>query len=180
MKSAKKVLLFLLLTCSNYLIAQLEVDLQVARLQGATDLLVIDLPLEPSSSFSIGGDLLFGSNKLVPMVGVFYQQIKYNDGFHVGSQVILPLGLAYRLRAPHTSFNLVLNANIAPVLKLEEIVELASIPEENDLLFQGRIGLALYLDFITVHYDRWIPFSNRWEGLDEKVSFQTLGLGVRF
>jgi len=175
--------LLLIALFANPLTAQVEVDLQLAWLRTSNEPQPLIANLEPAGQFSVGGDVLIGGGHLVPQLGAFFQRIAYREGEVriEGNQLALPLGLAYRLREASTSFNLVGVVNLVPAFVLSEFIpDLPTEVNEPSFQLQGRLGLALYLDYLTLHLDWWIPTTERWEATDAKVSFTTLGLGVRF
>lgn len=169
---------------SSILLAQLEINPQFARLRSQNDLRIGGTELRPATSYMLGADVLVGASNLVPFGGLFYQSIGYRFGDgdrFISNQLSIPLGLAYRLRTASTSFNLVGLGAVAPGLNLtDDDAPFNTGQEVASLQWQARVGLALYLDYITLHADWWFPLADHWKTIEGQFRYTTLGIGVRF
>ena len=164
--------------------AQVQINPYLFQWRSHTDL-VINMPGdEAERSIGVGAELLLGAKQLSPLLGLAYQQRKYNlaeSGSFSLDELQLQLGLAYRLRAASTSFNLVPHLAVCPSFSLGSSQD-SNLPEpvvealDNDLNWRLKAGLTLYLDFISLHYN-WLPeLANDPDG----QTYRQLGLGVRF
>ncbi|WP_116125096.1 hypothetical protein [Lewinella sp. IMCC34183] len=134
-----------------------------------------------SSDWVGGVDLLFGSGQWAPLAGVLYRAGSYDgpagDGlaYH---RLYVPLGVAYRLLTPDFDINLVPHVAIAPGLVLGDDTNLSTDP---DLHWNGRAGVRLYLDFVSLGVDYLRAFTTHFpDGSGEKPGRLVLSLGLRW
>lgn len=182
MRHAILSFLFIVATSLN---AQLEVNPQLSLTSIAGTVSDPSIGgLSKKGAVSLGADVFIGGNQLIPVVGAFYHGLSLegeNGTDYTGRQLSFPFGLAYRLREPSTSFNLVGIFAAAPAIVTDNLFdEGESIFPDRNFQWQGRIGAAFYFDYVTFHFDYWIGLSDRWENRAGDLSYVSWGLGVRF
>ena len=147
-----------------FLSAQFEFNPYVGLLGGEAGTLVTVGPtdgpvdLEVEGGYVLGLRVMYGAGQLVPLVGASYtrRSTRQPEGLLIDGTDERwrgELGLAYRLRPAHTSFNLV--PSLAAVLYDRKRDDAGLIDSGGGGTgFQVRVGADLYLDFITlgVHY----------------------------
>lgn len=107
-----------------------------------------------------GVDVHVGSRRLAPLFGLVYgrKKVALSAGDLHFNRVWLPLGLAYRLRAADTSFNLVAHGAFVPGVTLVSGKDLER--GETEVNYRIRGGLLLYFDFITLGADYYYGFTD--------------------
>ena len=165
-----RILLVLLLGCCapQFLSAQIQWNPYAAR---------VNIPGAAASEagYLLGADLLLGSRPFVPLGGVAYQRTGASGT--ADRRLLLPLGAGYRLRRACTAFNAVVSGAVVPALTL------AAQPggeEGRDLRVKARLGVALYLDFVTLRVDHYRGFGADPLDDDGRVGVWAVGLGGRF
>ena len=144
-----------------------------------------------------GLDVRIGGRTFFLVPGVRWQSIDYRvqvetgpgeeELFRAGDAQILtlPLGVAYRLREAHTSFNLNLHAGVFYQLELSqsEVLSPAGRPYawHPDSAFGLRLGAGLDLAWLTLHLDYW-PRLRTPEGFAASGGYvpRSLAVGIRF
>ncbi len=148
-----------------------------------------ELTLSPGNdiadrSLGIGVEALFGAKQLAPFAALAYQHRQYSSeesGDFELDELQFQLGLAWRIRAASTSFNLVPHLALSPGLTLGASQDSNLLPEisdalENSLNLRLKAGITLYLDFISLHYNWFFHLAND----PDETSYRHLGIGVRF
>lgn len=164
--------------------AQVQINPYLFQWRPNSDLLINAEGDRAERSLGVGAELIIGAKALSPLLGIVYQNRSYSlaeAGSFSLDELQLQLGLAYRLRAASTSFNLVPQLAICPSFTLGSSQD-SNLPEsvlsalENDLSWRLKAGFTLYLDFISLHYN-WLPeIAND----PDEQSYRQLGLGIRF
>ncbi|MEM7575039.1 MAG: hypothetical protein AAF433_19190 [Bacteroidota bacterium] len=181
--------LFLLMFFAHWLpvsplAAQLQLNPYISQWSSARELQLAGQEATAERSIGFGLEGLLGANQLAPLLGLNYQKRSYNlveSGSFSLDELQLQIGLAYRLRAASTSFNLVPHLAICPSFTLDSSQD-GNLPDpvltalENDLSWRFKLGFTLYLDFISLHYN-WLP---EVANDPDEQSYRQLGLGVRF
>ena len=168
--------LVLTLLYSAALSAQVEVNPYAGVLLSVEDL---DVPQDGSTfssyngkGYALGADVLIGGRQLALLTGVAYYHKQYTRSGSddiADETFIVPLGLAYRLRRPDTSFNLV--ASAAGTGGKREGVD--------GISFGVRGGLTAYFDMVSIGVSYYRGFGDTQPG---RVAANTLALtlGGRF
>jgi len=143
--------------------AQLEVNPYVGILNEANE--YIDRSVDNAATvyandrkYALGADALFGAGRVAPLAGILFIHRRYaaaGTGDFTDDRLLIPLGAAYRLRHPATSFNILLSAAAVPGFSLSG--DDTPISEARDGISWGlRGGAVLTFDFITagVYYYR--------------------------
>lgn len=103
--------------------------------------------------YAAGADVLFGSRQLAPLAGILWMHRRYSAGpdSFADNRLMFPLGLAYRLRHPSTSLNVVITAAGVPAFSLSD--DDTPISEaRKGIGWGGRGGIVLTFDFITAGF----------------------------
>lgn len=166
----------LIVSCFGTLRAQVEVNPYAGLLLSIDDLSLSQDGSAPltytGKGYTLGADVFIGGRQLALLTGLAFYSKRYtrsgSDGLS-DDAFIVPLGLAYRLRHPDTSFNLVVSA-----------AGTAGKREGGDgVSFGARGGLTAYFDMVSigVNYYRGLSDtpSGRWE-----ADNLALTLGGRF
>lgn len=142
----------------------------------------VEYQLSEGNGFLLGVDALAGSRNLAPLAAVYFQRVDFlgvNQQSIKFSRLLLPIGLAYRLRPANTSFNLIPSTAIVPVISMGN-KDLLPEYEVNSFQFQARFGLVLTLDMITFGTHYWPSFGGFWKNSSAKPNFFSFSLGIRF
>ena len=169
------------------LAAQVEINPYVGRLQEANYAGQFGLPavVEEATArapVTLGADVLLGRRQLAPLFGAGYTTATFSGpGSEEAAyaEVRMPLGIAYRLRQPDATFNLVASLAVAPTFSVTgEGVPLFR-EDSRGLQWNGRAGFTLYLDLITLggHYYGDLGIGDVSRVLGDGWTFS---LGVRF
>lgn len=171
---------------SGPLIGQLEVYPYVGIVSGADNFWNVEpddalTRYTHQGGYAVGVDVLVGARRLAPLIGLVYQTNRYDSprGELDYNRALLPLGVAYRLRHPNTSFNLIASAAGVAGRVLDTDDELVDTIREG-IQWNLRGGLVLTLDFITLsaHYYRGLSNGTGLENTQNDTF--VLGLGGRF
>ena len=199
-------LLFLFLFCASAmsLHAQTEWNPLLGRTGGAADYRFAPRGGEAGAAevradggWVLGLDARIGGRAIFFVPGLRWQSLNYAVQVETGpageplfrdgdAQVLtIPLGVAYRLREAHTSFNLNLHAGVFYQLELSQSTVLGPDGRPSDWhpdsAYGLRLGAGLDLDWLTLHLN-YFPRLGTPEVFSESGGFgpRNLAIGVRF
>lgn len=127
-------------------------------------------------------ETLLGPKQLVPTIGLGLQRFGFSSQREISpefARVVLPIGVAYRLRPAHTSLNLVASLALQPSIVFgEQGFDPGGGPEE--VQWQAKVGAKFTFDpiFFGLSYQPYLGAS--WAEAVPDLSHWTFSIGIRW
>jgi hypothetical protein len=132
----------------------------------------------------LSAETLVGSGQLVPTLGLGFERFGFaapTDGAERPgySRLVLPFGVAHRLRAPETSFNLITSLVLQPTYTFG-VVGIDGELGPKEVQWHAKVGTRLTLDpiFFGVHFHP--TFGDNWNTSPSELSYWTFSIGARW
>lgn len=166
-----------------------------AQLEGYAEIAILGVGDEEASGdparftgktgFGLGVDVLYGKNRLSPLLGLHLQTFNYGDSRpEFGDlrlwHLMVPVGVAYHLMPRTYSFNLMFTAAVAPYFGLDDPIENNRIVSERGLIVSPRFGLTATLDYLYLGTKFHGFPDGRFGGVNEWSWAGSFLIGVRF